>query len=197
MLPGDEIESGLKGAWQLMLGRTQGLGLLDLSADGFWNSFHAIVVSFPPLFAMWTLQALDLVPAGSSFAERAGLVTRMAIGDVIAWVAPLAVIAYGLTRAGMKGAVSPYIVANNWFNALINWLALPFFLLASFVPSVGDPLLFGVVIASVVLTWRLNHTVLRKGAAVTSTVTILFVLATIVIYLASSWLLGIPDPPQT
>ena len=37
--------ASLTGAWRLMLGKADGLRLLDLSADGFWNSFFAIVVA--------------------------------------------------------------------------------------------------------------------------------------------------------
>ncbi|TIX33060.1 MAG: transporter, partial [Mesorhizobium sp.] len=44
MLSADETYASLAGAWRLMLGKVDGLRLLDLSADGFWNSFFAIVV---------------------------------------------------------------------------------------------------------------------------------------------------------
>ena len=45
MLSADETQSALLGAWRLMLGKADGFRLLDLSADGFWNSFFAIVVA--------------------------------------------------------------------------------------------------------------------------------------------------------
>ena len=37
----------------MMLGKPDGLRLLDLSADGFWNSFFAIVGALPALIAGW------------------------------------------------------------------------------------------------------------------------------------------------
>jgi hypothetical protein len=43
MLSADETYASLAGAWRLMLGKADGLRLLDLSADGFRNSFFAIV----------------------------------------------------------------------------------------------------------------------------------------------------------
>ncbi|MER9338061.1 hypothetical protein NKJ06_29550, partial [Mesorhizobium sp. M0293] len=53
MLSADETQASLTGAWRLMLGKTDGLRLLDLSADGFWNSFFAIVVAAPALLVGW------------------------------------------------------------------------------------------------------------------------------------------------
>ena len=49
MLSADETQASLTGAWRLMLGKADGLRLLDLSADGFWNSFFAIIVATPAL----------------------------------------------------------------------------------------------------------------------------------------------------
>ena len=53
MPPGDDIQKYLYGAWQLLLGRREGMKLLDLSADGFWNSFYAIVLALPAMFVGW------------------------------------------------------------------------------------------------------------------------------------------------
>ena len=49
----DEIQRYLTGAWRMMMGKADGLRLLDLSADGFWNSFFAIVVALPALIVGW------------------------------------------------------------------------------------------------------------------------------------------------
>ena len=53
MLTADETQASLIGAWRLMLGKVDGLRLLDLSADGFWNSFFAIVIAAPALIVGW------------------------------------------------------------------------------------------------------------------------------------------------
>ena len=45
----DDIYRQLTGVWQMMTGKPDGIRLLDLSADGFWNSFFAIVVAVPAL----------------------------------------------------------------------------------------------------------------------------------------------------
>ena len=57
----EEIITSLSGAWRMMIGRTEGLRMLDLSADGFWTSFFAIVVALPALFLGWVSVANDMV----------------------------------------------------------------------------------------------------------------------------------------
>ena len=44
----ENIQLYLTGAWRMMMGKADGLRLLDLSVDGFWNSFFAIVIALPP-----------------------------------------------------------------------------------------------------------------------------------------------------
>ena len=41
------LRDNLAGAWQVMLGRSQGLNRLDISLDGFWRSFAAITLLIP------------------------------------------------------------------------------------------------------------------------------------------------------
>ena len=45
MLSADETYASLTGAWRLMFGKADGLRMLDLTADGFWNSFFGCQVS--------------------------------------------------------------------------------------------------------------------------------------------------------
>ena len=49
----EDIQQYLTGAWRMMMGKPDGLRLLDISADGFWNSFFAIVVALPALIVGW------------------------------------------------------------------------------------------------------------------------------------------------
>ena len=56
----EEIQQYLTGAWRMMMGKPDGLRLLDLSADGFWNSFFAIIVALPALFVGWVGVANDV-----------------------------------------------------------------------------------------------------------------------------------------
>lgn len=198
MPSGDEIQANMSGAWQLMLGRVDGLRQLDLSADGFWNSFFAIIVALPALFAMWTSSAIEIAPAAGNFAERLGLVLRLSVIDVVAWIAPLLIIAYGLTKFGMGGRMALFVIANNWASAWLTWFSLPFVLLASFFPSLSGFALLGLLFVfavSVALIWRLNNVLLRNPG-VTTTVVVVMIALSLAIYSGLDWLFAMPQPPQ-
>jgi hypothetical protein len=193
----DEIQAGLTGAWQLMLGKADGLRQFNLSADGFWNSFFAMVVALPALFAMWTAQAIDLAPAAGAFSERAGLVMQLAIIDFAGWVGPLLIAAWALSRFGMGGRMALFVIANNWASAWFTWVMLPVVLLSSFFPSLGDvatALLMLVFLVSLFLLWRLNNVILRN-AGVTTTVVAGMIVLSLFIYAALDWLFALPQQP--
>lgn len=161
---GDEIEASLRASWQLMQGKPEAVRQLDLSADGFWNSFFAFVVAVPPLFVFWTSEAIDLAPG--SFGERFGIVLRLAIIEAVAWAGPILLIAYAFYRLGYRDRVSAFVVANNWGSALVSWIILPVILLVTVLPSqadVGAILMLFTLVGVIVLFWRLNNAVLNMG----------------------------------
>ena len=47
MLDRDEIARSLTGAWHLFLDRPDAMRYFDLSIEGFWRSFRAIVLLLP------------------------------------------------------------------------------------------------------------------------------------------------------
>lgn len=165
----DEIQAALLASWRLMQGRADAAGELDLSADGFWDSFFAFVIAVPALFAMWTGEAIDIAPGVAAFGDRLGIVARLALIEAAAWVLPILAVAYVLAQIGRRDRVVAFVIANNWGTALLIWVALPVILLHSFAPSLADVallLLLILFVASLVLFWRLNNAVLGMGYAV-------------------------------
>src|SRR5690606_31655597 len=88
MPSGEEVQQYLTGVWQMMLGRSEGLSLLDLSVDGFWNSFYAIMVALPALVVGWVAIA-NSVSYAVYFEVRFAILLRLFIVDMGAWVLPL------------------------------------------------------------------------------------------------------------
>lgn len=196
MLSADEIQTSLAGAWRLMTGKPDGLRLLDLSAEGFWNSFQAILVAVPALIVGWVGVANEIGdPLAAS--GRFSMVVRMALIDLGSWVLPLAALAVVAPYAGIANRFVHYVVASNWASAIIAWLLLPSALLRLFLPSATDAatlvslLLF---VASLVLTWRMTNAAIGKGAAIGSAVFAgMFVVSLIVLFSLQS-ALGIVVP---
>ncbi|TIM85532.1 transporter, partial [Mesorhizobium sp.] len=172
MLSSDETYASLTGAWRLMLGKADGLRQLDLSADGFWNSFFAIVVAAPALIVGWVGLANEIGDP-NAFAGRFGMLIRLATVDIGAWVLPLVGLALVAPRAGIGGRFVHYVVASNWASAIIAWIMLPAALIRLFLPSANEfavlasLLLFAL---SMILTWRMTNAAIGRGAAVGSAV---------------------------
>lgn len=164
MPPANEVQKYLTGAWLMMLGRREGLNLLDISADGFWNSFHAITVSLPPLLLGWVLHVHGT--GYLEFDDRLILLARFALIDLAAWLLPIAGLAAIARQVGIAGRFSHYVVASNWGTALLVWLTLPVLFLQLLFPDMLQAVeLFALLVLaiSLVLGWRLTHIALARG----------------------------------
>ena len=111
MPSGENIQRNMTGAWQLLLGRPDGLRLLDISADGFWNSFFAMVVAVPALAVGWVAMANDA--AAREMGSRLSILGRLALIDGLTWVLPLVALALIARLAGIADRYVPYVVASN------------------------------------------------------------------------------------
>ena len=196
MLSADETQASLTGAWRLMLGKADGLRLLDLSADGFWKSFFAIIVAAPPLVVGWVGIANEIGDP-DAFAGRFSMLVRLATVDIGSWVLPLIALALVAPRAGIGGRFVHYVVASNWASAITAWLMLPSALIrlflssASQISSAVSLLLFAL---SMVLTWRMTNATIGKGVAIGSAVFVGMFIASLLALFGLQALLGISVP---
>ena len=196
MLSADETYSSLVGAWRLMFGKADGLRLLDLSADGFWNSFFAIVVAAPALVVGWVGLANDIGDP-NGLASRIGVVLRLATADIGSWVLPLVVLAVVAPRAGIGGRFVHYVVASNWASSIIAWMMLPLALIRLFLPLSDDViglLSYAMFALSMVLTWRMTNAAIGRGAAIGTAVFFGMFVASLIVLFALYALLGISIP---
>lgn len=200
MLPTEDIQRYLSGAWRLMLGKADGLRLLDLSADGFWNSFFAILVAAPALIVGWVGVSDEIAVQSAASAGRFGVIVRLALIDLGAWILPIVAFALVARRAGVGDRFVHYVVASNWTSAIIAWLMLPAALLRMLLPSAEglttplSLLLFGL---SMVFSWRMTNAAIGKGAAVGSAVFAGMFVMSLLVLLTLQAALGIaaPTPP--
>ncbi|MBL8577976.1 MAG: transporter [Mesorhizobium sp.] len=200
MPSGEQIQQYLTGAWRMMLGKADGLKLLDLSADGFWNSFYAMLIALPALVVGWVGFANDLSALGDGFDGRLSIVLRLATIDLAAWVAPLLVLAAVARSAGIADRFVHLVVASNWASAVIAWIMLPPALIGLVMPAVRpleDMLSLVFFVAAMVLTWRMTNAALGKGAGVASAVFAgMFVVSLLTLFILQS-ALGLVPIDQT
>ncbi|MEZ5811789.1 MAG: transporter [Rhizobiaceae bacterium] len=166
MPPAEEVQQYLLGAWRMMLGRVDGLDLLDISSDGFWNSFFAIVLATPVLVVGWVGYANECALPTDGLAWRIGIVARLALADLAAWLVPIACLAAVVGRTGLGDRFVHYVVASNWGSVITIWLMLP----PSLMELVGaggnevvGPMYLVLMVVALVLGWRLTNAALQKG----------------------------------
>ncbi|UVK55693.1 transporter [Mesorhizobium sp. AR02] len=196
MLSADETQASLIGAGRLMLGKVDGLRLLDLSADGFWNSFFAIVVAAPALIVSWVGIANQFGDP-NAFAGRFSMLIRLCGTDLGSWVLPIVGLAFIAPRVGIGGRFVHYVVAYNWATAITAWIMLPASLLSLFVP-VTDQIVTAMILIlfllSEVLLWRVTNAAIGKGAAIATAVFFGMLIASQTVQYALQLLLGITMP---
>jgi len=194
----ENIQLYLTGAWRMMMGKADGLRLLDLSADGFWNSFFAIVIALPALIVGWVGVANDLSRV-SEFGSKFSIVARLATIDLATWILPLVALAAVATRAGIADRFVALVVASNWASALFVWIMLPASLFGLIWPAASEgssAVSLVLFVVTMVLSWRLTNVALGKGPAVTTAVfTGMFLVSLAVLFILQS-AFGLTAPPQ-
>jgi hypothetical protein len=191
----DELRRGIGGAYRLMIGRSDGLELLDISADGFWNSFYAILLALPPLALSWASVAADFADGTTS---RGGVLSRLAVVDIGCWVLPIVLLAFAARPAGIGDRFVHYVVATNWGSVLLVWLMVPAAAMRMVAPQaveLASFLSFVLFIVSQVLVWRLTTLAIGKGAAVGSAVYAAMFAVSLVTLFALQSLVGLSPSP--
>lgn len=193
-----EIQQSLTGAWRLMMGRSDGMRLLNTSVDGFWESFYAIVIAAPALAIGWVASANDLQLMETP-GSKGSIVVRLALIDLVVWILPLVLLALVVRRIGIADRFVHYVVSGNWASALLIWMMLPPSILRLVAPAASDfasLLSLGLFLLSLVLSWRQTNAALNKGPAVaTALFAGMFVVALIILITLQS-ALGLSAPDQ-
>jgi hypothetical protein len=190
----EEIHQYLHGAWRTMLGKADGLRELDLTVDGFWNSFFAIVVALPALIVNWVTIADSYGDVAVNFDDRFAIFIRLAVIDLAAWLVPLAGLAAVAPTVRLADRYVHYVVAGNWATAIVAWLMVPPAALLLILPDQTDLAWFlslAIFVASQIFVWRMTNVAIGKGAAIGSAVYAGMLVSSIVILLILQWLLGL------
>jgi hypothetical protein len=190
----EEIQQYLHGAWRMMLGKADGLKELDLSVDGFWNSFFAIVVALPALIVNWVTIADSYGDLAVDFNDRFAIFIRLGIIDLAAWLVPLAGLAAIAPTVRLAGRYVHYVVASNWTTAIVAWLMVPPAALLLILPdetALAWFLSMVIFIAAQIFVWRMTNVAIGKGAAIASAVYAGMLAGSILILIALQWLLGL------
>jgi len=194
MPPFEYVQRHLNAAWRMMNGRVDGLRALDISADGFWNSFFGIIVALPPLIVSWVSYADLSEDLSETFRDRMSVVGKLAVIDLSSWILPIVGLALLAKRVGLADRFVHYVIASNWSTAIVAWLMVPPSIVLLFVPDArqfASLLSLVLFILSLVFDWRMTNIALGKGAAVATGLFASMILASLAILLTLQWVFDI------
>jgi hypothetical protein len=164
-MPGrDEIVRSLTGAWRLFLDRSDAMRFFDVSVDGFWRSFGAILLILPAyILVVLSDRARMLTDAvsnegfvASSFFANRGL--WLALN----WVALPILLALVAQLLGVNRTYASYVVARNWCAVLT---VAPFGLIALLylVGLLGNDVASVISLAVIVVVIRFDYLIARRA----------------------------------
>ena len=131
MIGGGEVRRSLTAAWWLFLNRPDAMRLFNITVEGFWRSFGAIVL-IAPIFVLGALADRQQIASDPSAALTTSasydLFERLvALG--VDWMA-LPIVLFAAARSlGIERTYTSFIVARNW-SAVI--AAVPFGVISLF-----------------------------------------------------------------
>nr|WP_304363731.1 hypothetical protein [Jiella sp. LLJ827] len=167
-----------------MAGRGEGLNRLDLSADGFWRSFSAIVISLPPIALSWLV--FETRERAGPAGDTSGIVIygAHAFADVLSWLLPIFILMLVARRIGYSRKIVPLVVATNWGGALLAWAVAPYWVIVLLFGHSELTALLGLIvtIATVALTMRLIFFSLGKDLAAAVAITTMMIIASLLSY---------------
>ena len=182
----ETVLTRVDGALDLVVGRRDsGWRKLDLSADGFWNSFLAIPVCVPALLVTWLAHGTILAEAGTRVTP-AGLVLSLALIELLIWFATLALIALVARPLGWAERVVPVVIALNWASVPVAYArAVPSALLL--LVGMGEGIAFVMLVVEVMIMvayWRVLAAALDRPAVMT---TLVFLATFVLGYALADW----------
>ncbi|MHA1188966.1 MAG: hypothetical protein ACTSSQ_00675 [Alphaproteobacteria bacterium] len=114
-----KIRNNIIGAWAVMNGQASGLQRLDLSIDGFWQSFGAIILIVP--FALVSLISVHMaqVELDQPVVLTGSNITLSLIVLLAEWLAFPLVFAAIARQIGVAAHFVPFIIVRNWASVII------------------------------------------------------------------------------
>lgn len=180
------LGENLAGAWLVMCGRAEGLNRLDLSLEGFWRSFAAILLIVPfalvGLISQRNFVQEEGEAAGALTESGLGLEAVALLGDWLTFPLIFAAVARPL---GLAARYVPFIVARNWASVIIT--AMVSMIHAGHIVGIVSAELASLLLfLAVAVALRFSYVIARTTLAVPFTVAVPIVLLDLLISLTVS-----------
>ena len=108
-------------AFRIVRGDAAALDDMDVSADGFWRSFEAILAAMPAFLFAWVVEARQIQREGVA-GSTMSFIARLAALELFFWILPIIVLAIVLPPLGFGHRFSHLVIARNWLSAGLSYL---------------------------------------------------------------------------
>lgn len=176
----DDVLRSLRGSWRLMTQGAEAIKELDLSRDGFWRSFAALVLTLPALIAILAAerQMVGLSNVGNMF-DSPLLIARILGAECLAVVAMPALLLGLAPSLAHSPRLTSFVIAWNWSGIVsASLMAVPATVFAIGWSQPGLAIAQAIAFAAIVL--RLRYCVARAAFGTASGVAPLIVLASVI-----------------
>ena len=163
MLDREEITRSLTGAWELFLDRPGAMRLFDVSIDGFWRSFAAVLLVIPSYaFAVLADRQIAAMDPSAPVQGGGAFIAESIFGLGLDWIALPVILALLARPLGITSRYTSFVVARNW-GAVLG--ALPFGVigLLSVLGLVGGELASLLMFAALIVLLRYNYLIARRS----------------------------------
>jgi hypothetical protein len=123
--PIGETLKSMYGAYRLALGDKNGLSYFNMTYVGFWRSFTAAMLIFPPFALLLTIRYIF----NDNDINLLRFSSIHSIGYIIGWAAFPLLVFYLNEIFNNSERFLNYIIAYNWASVLQNFIYLPFIIL--------------------------------------------------------------------
>lgn len=181
----EDISDYLRGIWLLVLGDRKGLSWLDNSADGVLRSFLAFVWCLPAMAIGWSGARMyylanmpDGTPAGVIF------VLKLLLVDIAAWGVPLLLVAILSRALGYTDILADVIVATNWLSVPALYASAFPSAISLVIPGSGPSMALVallILMFAIAATYRLLKTIVGDHWLLATTLTMLFILPSLMV----------------
>jgi hypothetical protein len=185
-MPGrDEIVRSLTGAWRLFLDRPDAMRYFNISIDGFWRSFYAIVLILPIYVFIALAEHRRILTdslADDDFSGSAFIINK-GLSMALDWVTLPILLALLAGVLGVGRTYAGFIVARNWgaVLAITPFGAIALLFLLGILGSDSANIISLVILIVVV---RFNYLIARRALGVDVFFAVGLVIADFVISLA-------------
>jgi hypothetical protein len=185
-MPGrDEIVRSLTGAWRLFLDRSDALRFFDVSVDGFWRSFGAILLILPA-YILVVLSDRARIVTDALFSEGFDATSFFANRGVwlaLNWVALPILLAAVAHLLGVSRTYASYVVVRNWCAVLT---VAPFGLIALLYLAglLSNEIASVISLVIIVVVIRFDYLIARRALGADIGLAVAIVLADLAIGLA-------------